>query len=710
MENNREVWKIVIIYVLFGSAWIVLSDNLLNWSFGGPEILEKLSIIKGLIFIAVTALLLYFLVARMNARIRHSKHALRESEDRFQFLVDNSSDCLVIIKANGYQRYVSRSAESMFGFTQNELEGRSIKEIIHPDDIENVRTAWESLVSERAQTVSVQYRHIHKNGGWVDCEAAVRNFLQEPAIAGVIASVRDITERKQSEIALTERNKFISTIIDNLPIGLAVNHIENGTLFYMNKKFEEIYGWPQEELPDVNEFFDKICPDEVYRRKIKTQFIDDIQSGDPKRMNWEGVHITSQDGDKKIINAKNIPLYEQELMISTVQDITEQRTLQDQLAQVQKLESVGRLAGGVAHDLNNLLTPVLGYSELLLIDLNVQDKRHEATSQIHSAGLRARELVQQLLAFSRKQVMDFKPVDINAIISSFENLLRKSVPEDIDFQVILKPSPLVFDGDIGQIEQVIMNLVVNAADCMSGGGQVTIETALVELDEMYAAQRPGVLPGKYIMLAVSDVGSGMDKETVRQIFEPFFSTKGENGTGLGLATVYGIVKQHKGNIWVYSEVGWGTTVKVYLPVSDHQALKETSKNEVPDLKGNKTILIAEDNQQVRHLTRTVLQQHGYQVLEAQDGQEALDVVVSHDGPVHLLLSDIIMPGMNGHELHQNLVKKYPDIKVLYMSGYTDSIIIQKGILDKGVQFIQKPFTNQYMAAKVKEILVGKSND
>lgn len=401
-------------------------------------------------------------------------------------------------------------------------------------------------------------------------------------------------------------------------------------------------------------------------------------------------------------------------VISSLLDTTEQRQaeqerqkLEKQLVQSQKLESIGRLAGGVAHDLNNLLAPVIGYAEMLSIESSEKDPRRDRIEQIKKAGLRARDLVNQLLAFSRKQTLEYAALDLNQTIKEFEPLLRRTIREDIRITILPSPGLPTVMADVGQIEQVILNLAVNAADAMSGGGTLTIETASTTLDQEYAHAHTAVKPGQYVMLAISDTGQGMDEETLAQIFEPFFTTKGELGTGLGLATVYGIIKQHGGNIWVYSEPGKGTTFKVYLPVSDEKNVERRIENPtMSHWEGSETILLAEDNDQVRDLARAILEQQGYVVIAAKNGEEALEKSESYEGPIHLLLTDVIMPEMNGKQLFEKVSSSYPDLVVLYMSGYTDDVIARHGVLEQGVNYLQKPFSFEALASKVRQVLNG----
>jgi len=363
------------------------------------------------------------------------------------------------------------------------------------------------------------------------------------------------------------------------------------------------------------------------------------------------------------------------------------------------------LAGGVAHDLNNLLSPILGYTEILLGEPSISAPSVNMLEQINKAGLGARDLVRQLLAFGRKQTLEYKPLNINKVVRDFEKLVRRTIPEDIEIEIIESNTIKPVMADIGQIEQVIMNLSINAADSMQSGGRLTIETDIADLDETYVASHPGVKVGPYVMLGVSDTGFGMDEETQEQIFEPFFSTKGQKGTGLGLATVYGIVKQHGGNIWVYSEPDKGTTIKIYLPVIDAVEIEhDTTINEPTSFHGVETILIVEDNQQVRMLAQTILEQQGYNILSAENGTDAEEQLKEYNDTVHLLLTDVVLPNMNGKEVYEMAVKIHPDLSVLYMSGYTDNVIAHRGVIDEGVNFIQKPFSLHSLGSKVREAL------
>src|SRR5580765_4837734 len=393
------------------------------------------------------------------------------------------------------------------------------------------------------------------------------------------------------------------------------------------------------------------------------------------------------------------------------EDVTERRALEQQLRQSQKMEAVGRLAGGIAHDFNNLLMVISGYSEFLLERLGPDPALRGPAKEISTAAERATSLTRQLLAFSRKQMLAPKVLDLNAVVTENLKMLTRLIGEDIDLVMIPGADLGAVKADPGQIEQVILNLAVNARDAMPHGGRLTIETSNVTLDEAYARVHSPVQPGDYTMLAITDTGVGMDSDTQSHIFEPFFTTKGPKGTGLGLSTVYGIVKQSGGYIWVYSEPSKGTSFKIYMPHvtvdeadSVEQPAAATAKAAEPAETPRETILVVEDEVNLRRLTRQFLENQGYTVVEAADGAAAVQICVAHQGTVHLMLTDVIMPGMNGRELAQRVSEIRPNMKVLYMSGYTENAIGHNGTLDAGITLLQKPFTLHALKAKVREVL------
>jgi len=390
------------------------------------------------------------------------------------------------------------------------------------------------------------------------------------------------------------------------------------------------------------------------------------------------------------------------------EDVTERRALEQQLQQSQKMEAVGRLAGGIAHDFNNLLMVISGYSEFLLDRLGPEPALRGPAQEIASAAVRATSLTRQLLAFSRKQMLAPKILDLNGVVTENLKMLTRVIGEDIDLVMVPAAGLGTVRADAGQVEQVIMNLAVNARDAMPSGGKLTIETSNVSLDEEYARFHAPLKPGNYVMLAISDTGAGMDSETQSHIFEPFFTTKGPKGTGLGLSMVYGIVKQSGGYIWVYSEPGKGTTFKIYLPrvaeKVESPAQVVAPAESVAAVPGTETILLVEDEANLRYLARQFLEKQGYRVLDAADGAVAMQIAVAHEGVIQLLLTDVIMPGMNGRELAQHISEIRPSVKVLYMSGYTENVIGRNGTLDAGVRLLQKPFTLRDLKSMVREVL------
>ena len=398
------------------------------------------------------------------------------------------------------------------------------------------------------------------------------------------------------------------------------------------------------------------------------------------------------------------------LVITTVRDVTDRVRLDEQYRQSQKVEALGRLAGGVAHDFNNLLTVISGYSEVALKGLHEKDPLYEELGEVVEAARRAAQLTGQLLAFGRKQIISPMVIDLNPIISKMEKMLRRLIGEDVEFVTYLQPDLNRIKVDPSQIEQVIVNLAVNARDAMPKGGKLTIESHNITLDESYAKAHVSVNPGEYVMLSVSDTGIGMDEETRSYLFEPFFTTKGPGkGTGLGLATVYGIVKQSGGHIWVYSETGRGAIFKVYFPQVTEQA--DRVRLDTPlsrTIGGSETVLIAEDEEALRKLGSLILRRNGYTVLEGANGDEALLLSEQHAGGIHLLITDVVMPQMSGQELARLLGPKRPDMKVLYVSGYTANAIVHHGVLDQGVNFLPKPFTADAILRKVRDVLDSPS--
>ena len=502
---------------------------------------------------------------------------------------------------------------------------------------------------------------------------------------------------------IKDKEKKFRLLFEENPQPMWVFDPEDGRLLEANSAAAHLYGFTPEELRGMR--LADLQGEEDARR-----FVSELEAEvRPPSSIWR--HRT-QDG--RVLEVE-IAVHEIEYAgrraeLAVLIDITGRRQLEEQLRQAQKMEAVGMLAGGVAHDFNNLLTIITGYSQLILGNLGPHDVNRHSVEQILKAGERAAGLTKQLLAFSRRQVLQPRILDINKLVTSLGAMLQRLIGEDVDLRLALRPDLGRVSADPGQIEQVIMNLVVTARDAMPKGGTLTIETSNRQLDESYSARHIAVKAGGYVMLAVSDNGSGMDAATQARLFEPFFTTKGlGKGTGLGLSTVFGIVKQSGGSVDVYSDPGRGTSVKIYLPRIDQAAATLEAEHSVRAVaRGTETILLVEDEEMVRKLVRETLEREGYQVMDAADPIEARRMSEQFRDRIHLLITDVVMPKVSGRELAVQLKKRRPDMQVLYMSGYTDNAIVNSGVLQKEVAFLQKPFTPSALSEKVREVLENKA--
>ena len=511
---------------------------------------------------------------------------------------------------------------------------------------------------------------------------------------------KEVIKYKETEMALQDSEERLKTTLDSIQAGIVVIDAETHIIVDTNPAAIRMIGAPEEQV--IGHVCHKyICPAE----KGKCPITDLGQ----KVNNSERILLTANGKEVPILKTvTTILLGGKECLLNTFIDITEKKKLEVQLVQSKKMEAIGTLAGGVAHDFNNLLTVIIGNAQLALMDAGKDGPLYEEIKEIKKAGERAASVTRQLLAFSRKQIIKPEILDINEEINETEKMLQRLIREDIEFLTVLEPELWKVYADPMQINQVLMNMVVNARDAMPGGGKLTIETANMELDNIYFQDRgvESALSGSYVMLAVTDNGTGMDEKTRSRVFDPFFTTKEKvGGTGMGLSTVYGIVKQNNGYVWVYSEPGKGTTFKVYFPkvAEDVTAGKERAKVS-DEISGSETVLIVEDNDALRKLAKNVLRKYGYEILEAENGEKALNVSETHEGPIHLLLTDVVMPKMGGREAADRLQPLYPQMKVIYMSGYTDNTIVRHGVLAPGLNFLEKPFTPEALARKVREVL------
>jgi len=607
--------------------------------------------------------------------------------------------------------FVSDYVETMLGYKVEEwLSTPNFwLTIVHPDDKEQAGSdAAADFVSGKT-IIKREFRWLTKDGRvlWVESQSMVATDDQGQPV-GMRGVTTDISERKQAEDELRRQLDFNQAITTSLGEGVyAVD--QNGRVTFMNKAAEGVLGWTLRELfgQKIHEVIHFQQADGTPTLEVDCPLLRALKSGDSTEI--EDDAFTRKDGRIFHVSYSSAPIMTNGQPVGAVlafRDETERRTLEAELRQSQKMEAVGSLAGGIAHDFNNLLTVINGYSELSLRGLQPEDALALNIEEIKKAGKRAATLTRQLLAFSRKQVLQPKVLDLNTVISDLEKMLRRLIGEDIDLRTVLKGGLLRVYADPGQIEQVIMNLVVNARDAMPDGGKLTIETENVFLNDEYGRHHVGVKPGPYVMLSISDDGSGMSDETKARLFEPFYTTKElGKGTGLGLSTVYGIVKQSMGNIWVYSEMGLGTTFKVYLPsVDDELDIEQPIQISEPLALASETILLVEDDEMVRSVTRSTLEQAGYKVLQAANGPEALLICEQRPDPIHLLLTDVVMPGMSGRAVADRLMTLRPQMLVLYMSGYTEDAIVHRGVLNAGVNFISKPFGTMALIRKVRELL------
>ena len=526
--------------------------------------------------------------------------------------------------------------------------------------------------------------------------------LKDPQrIMRLPAAVRGAIDHARQRAGARAAERRFETLFQGAPVGL-VRSLPDGRMLAANAAAARIWGYSDVgALLSVNARELYADPEDRARLVAMIEHSEVVQDFELLARRGDGTLSWVSLGARAERDAGGQVLHYE----WSIADIMERKRLESELRQAQKLEGIGQLAGGIAHDFNNLLTVITGRSHLVLAELPAAHALRRHVDLIQTTAERAAALTRQLLAFSRKQVLEPKVLDVNAVVTGLAPMLRRLIGENLEFAVVPAPELGPVKADPSQLEQVILNLAVNARDAMPQGGTLTIETANVELDETYARRHPGANAGRFVMLAVSDTGHGMDAAVKARIFEPFFTTKDPGkGTGLGLATVFGIVKQSGGSIGVYSEPGHGTTFKVYLPRVD-EAVDQTATAAAPTLaRGSETILLVEDDDEVRALARETLDGHGYTVIPAAAPAEALRLAGSHSGPIHLLVTDVVLPQFSGRGLAERLAPEHRDLRVLYMSGYTDDSIVRQGMLEEGTAFLQKPFTPYTLLLKVREVL------
>jgi PAS domain S-box-containing protein len=624
-----------------------------------------------------------------------------ESEAKYRGLLEAAPDAMVVVDQGGEIVLLNVQAEKQFGYRRDELVGQKVKNIIPEGFAERMvadrtRSADDALAQQIGTGIELSGRR--KDGSEFPIEIMLSPLQSAEGIL-VTAAIRDIAERKRRENDLSRLVAVVESSYDAI-----ASLTPQGTILTWNHGAERIFGYSAEEALGQSIRFlsppDRTAEDRKLLKTVKRSGT--VEQLETVRVKKDGTHIQVaitlspiNDSDGRMVGVSSV-----------ARDITESRNVEQMLRQSQKMEAVGQLAGGVAHDFNNLLGVIIGYTGLLLDRHDLDERQRKDIEQIQDAGNRATLLTRQLLAFSRKQVLQPKVLNLNTVVAGAEKLLHRLIGEDIELLVVLAPGLGPVKADSGQLEQIIMNLAVNARDAMPAGGKLTIETSSVELDEEYAAQHAFTLSGPHVILAVTDTGCGMDEKTKAHIFEPFFTTKEfGKGTGLGLSTVYGIVKQSGGSISAHSELGIGSAFKIYLPCASPVLEIESPSDKMERVdRGSQTILIVEDDAALLQVTHRCLEENGYTVLVARSPTEAVQICGSHVGPIHLMVTDVIMPGMNGTQLASHFSALHPEMKVLYVSGYNDDVIVRHGVLEPGLVLLQKPFSPRALARKVDEVL------
>jgi two-component system, cell cycle sensor histidine kinase and response regulator CckA len=635
---------------------------------------------------------------------RQAERAVRDERDRAQRYLDTAEVFLIALDVTGRITLINRYACSVLGWTADELLGRNWIDTCLPERIRDTFTrTFRTLLGGDLPVVE---NPVLTRSGAERLIEWRNTVVRDDAghVLGTFSCGTDITERNQAVEALRTAEERMRFAMEAAGVGIWDMDYTTG-VHRWSETLERHYGLQPGTFGGTFEaFVERIHPDD--RESVIETVANAMKSGGDfsvqNRTIWPDGTVRWLSGAGRIHFGEH---GEPVRAVGITMDVTERRTLEEQFHQAQKMEAIGRLAGGVAHDFNNLLTAILGYCELLLTDLDPGDPRYADVAEIQRAGASAAGLTHQLLAFSRKEIIQPTLLDLNVVVSDMRALLGRLIAEDVQIVLALRPELALVKTDRGQVEQIVMNLALNARDAMPKGGRLTIETANVELDENYPKTHLAVKPGPYVVLTVTDTGTGMTPQVQARLFEPFFTTKEPGkGTGLGLATVHGIVTRNGGSVNVYSEIGRGTSIKVYFPPADAAEMAVDTPPPVARPRvGAETVLVVEDADALRELTRRLLQREGYTVLVAANGDEALRLF-ARSGSIDLLLTDVVMPGISGSELARRLVEQRPSLKVIYMSGYTEDAIVQHGVLNPGIAFLHKPFTSEMLGRKVREVL------
>jgi len=651
------------------------------------------------------------LLSRMESERRQSEEALRISTQRFSSVVASAMDAIITLDESQRVIVFNRAAEKTFGCSSYEAMGKPLDRFLplqfRTAHHEHIRRFGEAGVTTRSMTSPSILSAVRVNGEQFPIEATISQVQVEGQKLYTVI-LRDITERKRAEETLRQSEARFRSIYEQAAVGIEQVALD-GHLLMVNATLCRMLGYEESEL--LGKRTEEITHPDDYAREVGLL---NIMQRDRQRSYEIEKRYRHRDGSTVWVHVTssmvNGPAGEPLYRISVIQNITERKRAEEQLKQAQRMEAIGRLAGGVAHDFNTLLNVMLGYSELLLDELPQGDARRERVLQIKNSGDAGALLTKQLLALSRKQSIAQEVLDLRDTVSQMTPIVGRLLRDDIELTVRCCEELCPVKVDPGQLQQLMLNLTANAADAMPNGGHLDIEVRVVDLDEVYVQQHPALRVGHYVALVISDSGTGMDAETLAHVFEPFFTTKESGkGTGLGLATVYGIVKRNGGDIWLYSELGVGTIFKVFLPLSS----EPLQKVELPKVKaldvgsGGETILLVEDSAALRELTKVILSRDGYNILEAEDGVAAMEVSRNFQGIIHLLLTDVVMPRMRGPHLAKQIVKQRPEIAVVFLSGYTEEVISQSDGIT-GFILVEKPYTADSLLHSIRRALDDSS--
>jgi two-component system, cell cycle sensor histidine kinase and response regulator CckA len=626
--------------------------------------------------------------------------ALQRSEEYYRSLIENALDIITVVDPDGLVRYGSPSFERVLGYPQGALTGTNILSVMHPEDTSRFSEMLEIGTNNPGTTQSFECRLKHRSGHWRVIEAIGKQFEQHTAVNGFVLNSRDITERKRAEEQLRQVNDALRAVIETSPLAIYALDLD-GNVKSWNSAAQRIFGYAEDEVVNRRLPIVSVEDEEAFLDRIRDAVSGNLLVGyEERRYKKSGDPIEVSIWNAQLRDATGAVTG----IVEAVADNSERKRLEEQFRQAQKMEAVGRLAGGIAHDFNNLLTVITGYCQMLLDRIPPEDPMSEDMLQVLKAADRATTLTKQLLAFSRRQIFQPKVIDLRMLISDMDHILKRLVGENIKLVTTSDANLKPVRVDPGHLEQVIVNLVVNARDAMPHGGTLTISMTNADVSSTF--HHINLPHGPYVLLEVTDTGVGIDESTKAHLFEPFFTTKEKGrGTGLGLSTSYGIVKQNRGEILVRSEPGAGSTFSIYLPVPLKQDVDPIERNEPEKrtFRGAETVLVAEDEDGVRTVVTEMLRKQGYTVVTAPGGAAAVDIA-GKLARVDLLITDVIMPGMNGPELAKNLRTFRKDLRVLYVSGYTDSLFAREGELEPGTAFLHKPFTPNQLASKVREVL------